>query len=700
MNTNLSQLLQQQALAHPAKTAIVFLADGEGEAQRINYRDMDARARALAARLQARGLAGEPLLLLLPSGIDFVVAFLASLYAGAVPVPLFPPGSSAHAQRVARVAADCGARGVWTNSNLARQLRERMAGAFADEAWLMVDEPADPHQEWVPPVRSRSDLAFLQYTSGSTGDPRGVMVTHGNLLHHGEQLRTAWQLTPDDVFVSWLPLSHDMGLIGSVLQPLLTGASVVLMPPATFLQRPMRWLEAVSRFRGTVSFAPDFAYSLCASRTGAVPDAALDLASWRIACNAAEPVRADSLRRFAARFGPCGFRPEALAPSYGLAEATLLVTPVSHASAEPSVVRVDADALERGRFAPLCDPLGRGLDAVGCGRPVEAGTVAIVDAGTSRRLADGEIGEVWVRGALVAAGYWRRPEETVRTFQATLPDDEAMYLRTGDLGALHEGQLYVMGRLKDLIIVRGQNHHPSDIEHTAQCAHDALGRAAAFAIDEEGQERVVLVAELRREARHSFDGEEILARLTAELAGQHGLQLHALVLVKPTAVPVTSSGKVRRRTCRKLFVDAGFDPLFQWRGVPVHAIAALPPQVTVSRPAALGRMPPQEAAPAITDLLFRHSARVLQLDEERQAQLRADFPGMQLVMMGLDSLAAIELSNHLKTELGVEMPVSELLAGATVAQVVRQLHGLLIVQQLCWTADVATADEGTEVWTV
>ncbi|HXU43886.1 MAG TPA: fatty acyl-AMP ligase, partial [Thermoanaerobaculia bacterium] len=564
---NLVDLLRARSLERPAEPSYLFLADGETEAEALRFADLDARARAIAAELAALGAAGERVLLLFPPGLDFVAAFFGCLYAGATAVPAYPPRPNRPQPRLRSIARDASPKVALANAALvaAREGLAAQVPELAGVAWLAADA-VDPSAagDWRPPELSPESLAFLQYTSGSTATPKGVMVSHGGLMANEELIRRAFGQSAESVIVGWLPLYHDMGLIGNVLQPLYAGGRCILMSPLAFLQRPARWLEAISRYRATTSGGPNFAYELCLKKASDERIAGLDLSSWTVAFNGAEPVRADTLDRFAARFAPCGFRREALFPCYGLAEATLFVTGGSP-GAGPVVGSFAAGEIEQGRALE-----GGDRRLVSSGRAGAAHEVAIVDPETRERLDPGRIGEIWVAGPSVAAGYWNRQEATAESFAARTADGAGPFLRTGDLGFLRSGplgaELFVTGRIKDLIIVRGRNHYPQDLELTAERSHPALrpGCGAAFSVERpaawasgEIEERLVIVHELER--GRQAEAEAAQEAIRSAIAEEHEVRVEDVVLIRVGTLPKTSSGKIQRRACRQLYLDGGLD---------------------------------------------------------------------------------------------------------------------------------------------
>jgi acyl-CoA synthetase (AMP-forming)/AMP-acid ligase II len=574
------EIVAAHARCDPAALAYTFLASGEQEDARLTRGDLDRRSRALAAAIAGRVVQGSRVLLLFPPGLEFVEGFFGCLGAGAIAVPAYPPltraadGRSGRPDRaVARLRgmiADAGVSLVVAPASLVarRSALEESVPELRGLGWLATDEVRAPDKGWDWPRIMRNDVALLQYTSGSTASPRGVMVTHGNLLDNLRAGARVGAFDADSVGVSWLPVNHDMGLIGGVLQPAFSGFPVWLMAPVAFLQRPLRWLQAISRLGATHSAAPDFAYDLCARRVTNADRQALDLSTWRVAYNGSEPVRRRTLEHFQCTFGECGFRWESFRPAYGLAESTLLVAAPCPESA-PVVVDVDRAAVRRGRVAQAMSAANR-LTVVSCGSVSIDSRIAIVDPVQRTRCAGDEIGEIWVAGGSVAAGYWQRPEETAATFGAFVANThEGPFLRTGDLGFLRDGNLFVTGRLKDVLIVRGLKHHPPDLELTAEQANPAIrpGCCAAFGLDATGDERVAMIAEVDVQANIAPNQRrigEVIADIRREIAEVHQLQLSLVAVVPSGSLPRTTSGKLQRFLCRHAVMNGTLDVLGRW----------------------------------------------------------------------------------------------------------------------------------------
>jgi acyl-CoA synthetase (AMP-forming)/AMP-acid ligase II len=566
----LVDLLRHRADQRPEQLAYRFLTDGESREESCTYSELDREARRIAARLSAAGLRGERALLLFPPGLPYISAFMGCLYAGVTAVPAYPPRSPRGLPRLQAILSDAGIDVALTTAallSMARPLLEQ-TDDIQGLTLLATDEPeAAAELDWRGPQLGSESLAFLQYTSGSTRSARGVMLTHGHLLHNLGVMHEWFRDTSDNLAVSWLPPYHDMGLIGSILEPLYGGFPAVLMSPLHFVERPHRWLKAISRYRATASAAPNSAYEMCARRVTPEQLAELDLSSWRVAVNGAEPVRAETLDRFAGVFAERGFRPETLRPCYGLAEATLLV------SGDPAGSAIERAAVTRAELhANRAVEPGAGSDAqvlVACGRALGGQRLTIVDAASSVPLPAREVGEIWLSGPSVALGYWGRPEETEAVFRARLSGDPSTpYLRTGDLGFQdHAGRLFVTGRLKDLIIIGGRNHYPQDIELAMEGSHPGLrpGCAAAFAIPEDGdgQERLVVVQEV--ESGAGVDAEAVAGACREALMEECDVELHGLVLIRPRTIPKTSSGKIQRFACREAFLAGTLQIVDEWR---------------------------------------------------------------------------------------------------------------------------------------
>ncbi|WP_375233938.1 AMP-binding protein, partial [Pseudomonas savastanoi] len=467
----LAQALQRRALHTPDRLALRFLTDEKDQGLVLTYRDLDLRARTIAAALQRQAVPGDRAILLFHSGPDYVAAFFGCLYAGVIAVPAYPPESNRrhHQERLLSIIADAEPRLVLTDSDLQPALLQMDELAAADAPQLLCVDTLDSASadNWQGPQLQADDIAFLQYTSGSTALPKGVQVSHGNLVANELLIRHGFgiDVNPDDVIVSWLPLYHDMGLIGGLLQPIFSGVPCILMAPAYFLTRPLRWLEAISEYGGTISGGPDFAYQLCSARVSDSALERLDLSRWRVAYSGSEPIREDSLNAFADKFASCGFTPDSFMASYGLAEATLYVAGGKRGKGIPSL-RLNAQALARN-----VAELGDGQPVMSCGTGQPGHGVLIADPATLQVLDENRIGEVWASGPSIAHGYWRNPEATAKAF---VQHDGQTWLRTGDLGFQRHGELYITGRLKDMLIVRGHNLYPQDIEKVVEREVDVV----------------------------------------------------------------------------------------------------------------------------------------------------------------------------------------------------------------------------------
>ena len=666
---NLVELLRLRARHQPDQVAFRYLRDGSTEEANVTCKQMDARARRIAQRLRHEGASGERVLLLHSSSLEFIVAFFGCLYAGAVAVPAYPPRSKATWPRLQAIIEDARARFALSTGADIEATRASLKDVTHSGSlrWLASDQVSPIDVPWQYPQLDADSLAVLQYTSGSTSVPKGVMLTHGNLVHNLEGIRIACDARLGcDTSVSWLPIHHDMGLIGGVLAPLYSGGFGVLMSPAAFLQRPLRWLEAISRFRATIVTAPNFAFDLCVDSSLPQGRAGLDLSCLRVAFCGAETVRPATLKRFAEAFAPHGFRYEAFHPCYGLAEAALMV------SGQPDAVGPIIDRLSiRGlQTDKVLDPKSAADETslVRCGRPAQGHKVIIVDPQTLRWCLPGQIGEIWVSSPSVAQGYWSKPTETAETFRARVADTgEGPFLRTGDLGYLQDGQLVVTGRLKDLIIIRGRNYYPEDLEAAVQRSSQALqqGRGAIFSIDRGGAERLVIIQEVDRRRYRGLKVEQLIAAIRQRIAETYELEVDTVVLAKPWAIPTTSSGKIQRSACREAFLSDRLASIGKWQAPePQRPLSNTPDNST------LGNIQPLLAPPNTNEIrawLISHLATTLGLSPD---EMDASRP---FAYFGLDSVRAVQMAGQLQAWLRRELPVTLAYEYPTIEKLARHL---------------------------
>lgn len=569
--TSTVDLLERRASVHPDALAFTYLKDGAIDTGGLSFGELMARVKAVAASLQARGMAGQAALLLYPPGLEFVVGFYACLFAGVVAVPAVPPRINRALGNLDAIMADARTQIILTCSSLQPKLEGIFASDPTDLRYQIIDtEPlqsTDPNT-WQRPNVGRDDLAFLQYTSGSTGSPKGVMVSHGNLLHNHEAQRRFFALNERSRHVSWLPHYHDMGLIGNILQSVYLGTPCWLMSPSAFIKNPACWLRAIAKYQATASGAPNFAYQYCVDRISDSQIQGLDLSSWEIAYNGAEPVRAATIQAFQQRFAPYGFRSTAMYPCYGMAEATLVITGGGRTE-EPVIAHFDKLELEQNRLVPVDPAHAHAHALVGCGRAAADSdqVIRIVDPITTQPVGSNTCGEIWVSSGSVCQGYLHKPELSEQIYRAQLEGEPRLFARSGDIGFLNEqGELFITGRLKELLIVRGRNHYPTDIEQVIQDCHPALAKdaGAAFAIEVAGQERVVVVQELTRDASSRFNLDAIVSAASAALSDAFELQLYSLVLIRPGRIPKTSSGKIQRNAARRQFLNQELPVLAAW----------------------------------------------------------------------------------------------------------------------------------------
>ncbi|MGA2680076.1 MAG: aminotransferase class I/II-fold pyridoxal phosphate-dependent enzyme [Sedimentisphaerales bacterium] len=658
---NLIQMLCRYAEERSDQPAFIYLLDGQSNQAVLTYAQLEQRARAIAAHLQNMGLAGQRVLLVYPPGLDFITAFFGCLYAGCVAVPTYPPHRHRMLNRFHTIAADAGAGIALSTSSAAIQFQGLIApkNGQADTCyqirWLATDEIPDVLAErWSEPAITSDTLAMLQYTSGSTSQPKGVMISHANLIDNTSTIHNAFgiQQQHGDSGVFWLPTYHDMGLVGGVLVPMFAGGTNVLISPADFLQKPITWLAVISKYRATISGGPNFAYDLCVRNITDEQRATLDLSSWAVAFIGAEPIQPAMLERFAAAFAPCGFKPSAFYPCYGLAEATLLVSGARRGSGA-TVQSFHDTALTENHVEPVPDSNAHARRLVACGSPVGTMRVIIVNSKTSIEAAPGCVGEIWVAGTSVGQGYWHNPRLTSRSFNAHLSNTgEGPFLRTGDLGFMNDGQLYITGRREDLIIVRGLNRYPQDIEATARMSHPLLevGYGAAFAVDDHGTQRLILVQEVRQNGKMNFN--PVLDAIRMAVLDEHDLALDTIVLVRSGTIPKTSSGKVQRHICRGAFLSGELKTIAEYSGTMVENAD---PGDTISTgikdaDSSIPRPAPNYSQLSAFTVICQHAHALA------GAALPALTPNTPIIALGLDSLQRLELVAAIEKTFGGYMP--------------------------------------------
>ncbi|MFI6047721.1 AMP-binding protein [Nocardia sp. NPDC051321] len=666
--TSFVDVIRHHADNTPGRRSLTFVTGASELDVHWTYGDLDTRARAIASALQDQCLPGDRVLLLYPPGLEYVAAFLGCQYAGVTAVPAYPPEVGRSARSLSRLL------GIIEDAQVSMVLTISAVRAVGDSLlsqregpelrWCATDiVPDSAAADWRPLLSTADDLAFLQYTSGSTRAPRGVRVTQRNLVANSELIRHAMRHDPDCHVVTWLPPYHDMGLIGGILQPLHVGMACELMSPLTFLHSPSTWLERISGKSRVSAGGPNFAYDLCARKIEPLDRERLDLSGWDVAFCGAEPVRAQTLRSFASAFEVAGFHRQSLFPCYGMAECTLMVSGGQRPDG-PSEIRVDADVLEQGRISMREGAGTRVL--VGNGPVVPDHDVQVVDPQTRQPCRSDEVGEIWISGASVADGYWSEPEHGVQTFGATLPFRPGVrFLRTGDLGFLRDGELFVTGRRREMIIIDGRNLYPHDIEHSVAACHPGLrpGGGVAFTVDPDGQPELVVLQELRH-APEIADRDGLLTTIRSVVGAEHGVMPAVVALVEPGAVPKTSSGKVQRMLCRADFERGRLAVVAQWR---------LADQPTTLRAA---RGPAWQRRDELVRYLTERINTVLRLGNGSALGAKTGF-----LELGIDSVAAVEIRNRVQAELGVSLPIGLLFDHPTIDALASYLDGVLAISE-------------------
>ena len=643
------------ALAIPEQVALRFLPRGDEDAIELTYKDLDRRARAIAARLVGMGFRGQRALLMYPSGLDFVEAFFGCHYAGVIPVPAYPPRRNRNMGRINAISEDAQAAVALTTEAVNLKSSKVLANAptLRKIAWVTTETiPSELASDWVKPKIDPNELALIQYTSGSTGTPKGVLLTHQNLLANCSMITQAFGMSHEcKNGVSWLPPYHDMGLIGGILNPLFFGGQMTLMSPVTFLTRPFRWLQAISKYKARISGGPNFSYRWCTKKITheECEKEGLDLTHWEVAFNGAEPVRSDVLNDFSKMFERYGFQHTSHYPCYGMAETALIVTGGKKSQA-PIIRPFNKDELVQYRVQTDQDENETAVQLTGCGQVIQPEEILIVHPEKRVALKDDEIGEIWIHSPSTGQGYWNRPEESKEVFRSRLNDGSSKtYVRSGDLGFMDQGELFVTGRLKDMIIVRGVNRYPQDIEATVENCDESLraGGAAAFAVDHWDREHLVVVCEVER--RRGIEWEPLLNKIRSAITAEHDLPPDALVLVRSSSIPKTSSGKVQRHACREQFENNTLLTVARWSAKGDHE-SSTSDSKTLEKSTLNGKLD-SDLNPLLVQTVL-DNVRLVAKERAKQMDLDTNI----VVDLGLDSLERLEIARELENTFGGRFP--------------------------------------------
>jgi acyl-CoA synthetase (AMP-forming)/AMP-acid ligase II len=558
---SITEALDSHAVENGSKLAFEFIGKTDMECTTLTFEELRNRSLYTAGYLQTKPVYPKVAILLYPQGLEFISAFMACLYAGVIAVPVHIPNAKQGLTFLKNIIADSGATMICTNENTKNYMSDQVdSDQFGLVEWIATDSIKEQY-EYKPNLVNfdGSSIAFLQYTSGSTGFPKGVIVSQENIVKNEMMIQDAFSNSFDDRFVTWLPMFHDMGLLGGVLQPIFVGMSSYVFSPLDFIQKPFRWLEAISKYKATKSGAPNFAYQLCVDKVTEEQMAQIDLSSWHVAFNGAEPINAKTLEAFANKFETCGFKRRALFPCYGMAETTLFVSG-GPAEAIPDLISVDSDQLINNTIELVEKGDFNSQELVGCGIVWHDQAVSIVDPVSCKRLGCMQVGEIWLKGANITQGYWSQPEQTNYAFKAQTQDGKGDYFRTGDLGFVRDRQLFVTGRIKDVIIIRGKNHYPQDLERTAESVDMSLrqGSSAAVVVEQDGITTLNTIHEVKRDSLDEFDPDKVSKQIIKKIAKHHAVTVGKVTFIQHGTIPKTTSGKIRRSACRDALLSDGF----------------------------------------------------------------------------------------------------------------------------------------------
>ncbi len=642
---------------YPGKTAM-WVLDSEGnEADRANYARLRQHAKHVASYLQKNHAKGDRCLILTGPGIDFVVAFLGCLYAGLIAVPALPPRKNRRNERLAGIVKDSKPAVALVSKEVYDIIQSQ-----GDTCELPKDLPIHLIEgqgiiyddDYIPERIDMHDVAMLQYTSGTTGEASGVIITHDGLMHNSGVIRNSFNHDHKLVGVTWLPPYHDMGLIGTLLQPLYTGGSIVIINPMDFLKNPMIWLKAVSKYGCTTTGGPNFAFDHVTERVTDADLDGLDLGSLKVMFCGSERVRSESLERFSTVFAPCGFCPEMFLPCYGLAEATLMLTGI-HQSESYITRNLASHAHATGDRIQEAGPGDEGSTHVGCGRPWLGDLIVIVDPATNVALPEGHVGEIFAQGKAISPGYWNKPKKTISQLKARIPGFEGTFLRTGDLGAIYNGQLYITGRIKELIIINGVNYYPSDLEKTVEECHPALqtNGCGVFSIDGESSEELVVIQEIRRTALQGLDTERVIDSIIRAVGVSHEISINAIWLIMPGHLPKTHSGKIRHNACKQKWLEGKFKTVYKWE----------------KQEGGAENMQTTEAE-EISEEMIREWLISWISRKSRIAKEKID-PDEQVLAYGIDSMGAVELERDAEEAFGIELHPLDLMENNRIRELAR-----------------------------
>jgi len=654
----LPDILRRRAEIQKDELLYTFLADGENEKDKYSYQKLDHQAKAIAAEIQKVAKKGDRVLMLYPAGMEYIASLYGCFYSGAIAIPAYPPRRNRNFFRIQSIINNSGATIAMTTKSIYNLIDRN----FADEEslknikWIIFEDiDLENAKGWLNPNLIPDDLAILQYTSGSTGTPKGVMVSHGNVMANSEFIRIAFEYKQhNSLAVSWLPSFHDMGLIGCTFQSLYAGYPTVFMPPVAFLQKPENWFKAVTKYKGTSIGAPNFSYDYCTEKISEEELINYDLSNLDNVFCGAEPIRKETFVNFTEKFKTSGFLKNAFYPCYGLAEGTLIVTGGNN-SEEPKYINIDSSTLEKNKIKILEKETENSQSFVSCGHAWTDTKVVLVNPETFEKCKVDEVGEIWVQGSSVCKGYWNNPEETERTFNAYLKDGKTgPFLRTGDLGFFVDDNLYITGRIKDLIIIRGVNHYPNDIEHSIEKCHEALrpNSNAAFSVDINNEERLVIVQELERTYMRNLNSEEVFENIRKQISIEFDLQIYAIVLIKTGSIFKTSSGKIQRRACKKAFLENSLNEIASWK------------QEITETKNILEEIP--STINEVQEWIINWLSKKLKINKELID------PEKAITSYGLDSLTAVELEQEVNTKFGINWSVASFLQENKISELAKE----------------------------